>query len=158
MKKKLLLITFLLVIGVVKLLGQSFSYDIKPNDERVRVKPIAEKFAFNGRTQFALYIPKDYWIEICDEISKKCLSKSQVEIFSRGGIIFKTYINHKGEIFYVEFIIKKDLLKSISDSELLKLYETLTNIRLDLRRVRAHPSLDAFTDKHVAILSGTLLQ
>lgn len=136
--------------------GQEFEYS-EYGQDFVKITAKGELFSIINKRQTengGLNLDSDYWVSTILRKHRSYLTEEQLEILNKHNATWRAQlvITYKGDIESVTFFIRRDLLKSISEDIIRKLYNDYRNIKIDVSKACFYPPLDEKTYTSVRIV------
>lgn len=99
----------------------------------LKVTPKIEKCNLKGKIAASLIPNDDYFVELFSTIAKKSFTKDEIEsLDTKGNSLFLRYhIDNEGNFLCCEFLLGKQAIKSISEDNLLKFYNSVMKTKID---------------------------
>ena len=134
--------------------GQNFRHSVHENT--MLITATDESFSTQGKEQLAnAWMGWDAWLDITDEVLRKCLTPQQIEEAKKPTNRFKFifYIDHKGNVVRTRFIFDKGLYQVFGEEIFKKLYKACRAVKIDMSKIEG---ISTFGENCYAVLQGGL--
>ena len=90
----------------------------------------------NVKKQLFAGVYKDDWLEMVGDIPKTVFTAQQLEMVKSSELRVRCYIDYRGNIVKVTFMISKELFQELQEVTLKKLYNALRDTKINLNTVK----------------------